>query len=74
MRYKFTLIAVLAFLALLFLFQNVSIVEIQFLFWSTSMPRSLLVVLLLLTGFLIGWLSHGFIGQRKHRARSKRKN
>ncbi|MBT8146829.1 MAG: LapA family protein [Gammaproteobacteria bacterium] len=67
MNYKLTIILILVGLALLFVFQNVAIVEIQFLFWSTSMPRSLLVVLLLATGVTIGWFLHGFIRHRKNR-------
>jgi uncharacterized integral membrane protein len=65
MNYKLTIILILAVLALLFVFQNVAIVEIQFLFWSTSMPRSLLVVLLLATGVTIGWFLHEFLRHRK---------
>jgi len=65
MNYKLIIIITLASLALLFIFQNVAIVEIQLLFWSTSMPRSLLVVLLLTTGITIGWFLHSFVRYRK---------
>ena len=40
---KLITILVLIGMALLFLVQNVAMVEIQFLFWSTSMPRSLMI-------------------------------
>lgn len=65
MNYKLIIILILAGLALLFVFQNVAVVEIQFLFWSTRMPRSLLVVLLLATGTTIGWFLHSFLRYRK---------
>ena len=45
-------------------FQNVAIVEIQFLFWAIRMPRALLVVLLLAIGMAIGWFLHSFIRHR----------
>ena len=67
MNYKLTIILILAGLALLFVFQNVAIVEIQFLFWSTRMPRSLLVVVLLITGVIIGWFLNGFLRHWKKR-------
>lgn len=64
MNYKLTIISVLAGIALLFILQNVAIVEIQFLFWAIRMPRSLLVVLLLAIGMAIGWFLHSFIRHR----------
>ncbi|MCF7821983.1 MAG: LapA family protein [Mariprofundaceae bacterium] len=52
---KLILILVLAGFAVLFIIQNVAIVEIQFLFWSMQISRSLLVFLLLAVGIIIGW-------------------
>ena len=58
------LILVLVGLVVLFIIQNVAVVEIQFLFWATQMPRSLLMFLLLAIGIIIGWFLHSYI---KHR-------
>ena len=58
-------ILVLIGLALLFIFQNVATVEIQFLFWSTSMPRSLMILLILMTGIVIGWFLRSYLRYRK---------
>jgi uncharacterized integral membrane protein len=44
--------------ALLFMLQNVGVVEIRFLIWSVSLSRSLLLFAVLLIGVLIGWLWH----------------
>lgn len=52
--------AVLLVLVLLFAVQNLAIVQVQFLFWSMSMPQALLVVLLLVVGFLLGWIVSSF--------------
>ena len=44
----------------LFILQNVGVVEIRFLFWSTSISRSLLLIIVLAVGILVGWLWHSF--------------
>ena len=53
----------------LFLIQNVANVEIQFMFWSVTMHRSTLVLLVLGVGVIVGWVLHG-IHVRTHRRRS----
>jgi uncharacterized integral membrane protein len=68
MNYKLIVIVIISSLALLFILQNISPTEIQFLFWSTRMPRALLIVLLLLAGFLLGWLANGYRHIHKGRA------
>lgn len=68
MHYKLAIVLILGGLALLFIFQNVAVVEIQFLIWSARMPRALLIVLVLATGMVIGWFLHSFLGHRKNRA------
>ena len=65
MTFRLFMIAVLAGLAVLFLIQNVGIVEIRFLFWSFSVSRSLLLFLVLCAGFAAGWLWHGFSAHRR---------
>jgi len=56
---------VLTILAVLFIIQNIAIVEIQFLFWSFSLPRSVFLVLFLAIGFLAGWLIDGSLFPKK---------
>jgi putative membrane protein len=65
MNYKLILVLILTGLAVLFIIQNVAIVEIQFLFWSIQMSRSLLIFLLLAIGIIIGWFLHGYLKYRK---------
>lgn len=69
MHFKLILILVLSALAVVFILQNVTDVEVQFLFWSTQLPRSLLIFLLLTTGFLLGWFLHGYLRFRRRRVR-----
>jgi putative membrane protein len=65
MNNKLIVILVLAGVVLLFVIQNVAIVEIQFLFWSIQMSRSLLIFFLLTVGIIIGWFLHGYLRYRK---------
>lgn len=58
MRIRFVLSLALLGAAVLFMLQNVGVVEIRFLLWSVSMSRSLLLFAVLLIGVLIGWLWH----------------
>jgi len=65
MNFKLIIILILAGLAVLFIIQNVALVEIQFLFWSIKMSRSLLMFLLLAIGMVMGWFLYGYVHIRK---------
>lgn len=67
MNAKLLLVLVLLGLAILFIIQNVAVVEIQFLFWSMQLSRSLLMFLVLAVGILIGWFLHAFLKHRRAR-------
>lgn len=56
---------ILTGLVILFVIQNVAVVEIQFLFWSFSIARSLLLFLVLGIGILLGWLLKSFAVMQK---------
>ncbi|MDP2945285.1 MAG: LapA family protein [Atribacterota bacterium] len=60
MNFKLILALILAGFAVLFIVQNVVVVEIRFLFWTLSMSRSLLTLFLLAIGVIIGWLLHSY--------------
>jgi uncharacterized integral membrane protein len=66
---KIILLVLLGGAIALFLIQNVADVEIQFLFWSVTMRRATLVLLVLGVGVVIGWVLHG-IHARTHRRRA----
>jgi len=69
MNIKLLLILILAGLAVIFIIQNVAVVEIQFLFWSFQMSRSLLMFFLLAMGIIMGWFLHGYLKYRKGKFR-----
>ena len=56
MGFKMILGIVLAGIAVLFIIQNVAVVELTFLFWTLSMSRALLMFLILTIGIILGWL------------------
>ena len=56
MNYKLGVGLGLAALVVLFIFQNTTVVELQFLWWRIGMSRALMIVLVLAIGVLIGWL------------------
>jgi len=67
MNAKLVLVLLLLGAAVLFIIQNVAVVEIQFLVWSIQMSRSLLMFLLLAVGMLIGWFLHAWLRHRRAR-------
>lgn len=68
MHFRLLLIALLSSLAVIFLIQNVTVVEIRFLFWTLSMSRSLLIFFLFAIGVIVGWLLHSYSMHRRKRA------
>ena len=68
MKYNLTLILILAGIAVLFIIQNTAVVETRFLFGSSQMSRSLLVLLLLAIGIIIGWFLRGHLKDYKEKS------
>ena len=66
MNARLLLILVASGVAVLFIIQNVAVVEIQFLFWSIQMSRSLLIFILLAVGMIIGWVLRAYLQHHKH--------
>ncbi|MDO8811752.1 MAG: LapA family protein [Gallionella sp.] len=69
MNLKLALILILSSMAVIFIVQNVAVVEIGFLFWRASMSGALLICFTLMIGFVLGWFSHSYLLYRK--AKSK---
>ena len=70
MNFKLVMIFILASLAVIFITQNVAVVEVSFLFWSISMSRALLIFFLLVIGFTLGWFLHSYLSYRKSKDES----
>ncbi|KAA3628895.1 MAG: LapA family protein [Proteobacteria bacterium] len=65
MNFKLIFALVLIGLVVLFVAQNVAIVEIRFLIWSIEMSRSLLMFAVLAIGITLGWLLHSHSDHRR---------
>tara|TARA_R110001606_G_C15404643_1_gene654164 strand:- start:42635 stop:42838 length:204 start_codon:yes stop_codon:yes gene_type:complete len=61
MNFKLGISVVIACFILIFVFQNTAIVEVKFLLWSLTMSRSLLILLFVGVGIIIGWLLKGHV-------------
>lgn len=59
-HFKLILSLILTGITVLFVIQNVAVVEISFMFWSIAMSGALLIFFVLATGIMIGWLTHGY--------------
>lgn len=70
MNLKLTLILILSSLAVVFIAQNVAVVEIGFLLWRASMSSALLIFFTLTIGFLLGWFLHSYLLHRKSKGGS----
>ncbi len=62
---KLIISLVLIIAVLVFAIQNIAAVDIQFLLWSFSIPRALLIATLLGIGFIIGMLFYSLVFRRR---------
>ncbi|MDO8412970.1 MAG: LapA family protein [Gallionellaceae bacterium] len=65
MNLKLALILILSSMAVIFIVQNVAVVEIGFLFWRAAMSSALLIFFTLMVGFILGWFLHSYLVYRK---------
>ena len=64
MHAKLVVSLVVACLVVIFMLQNTTVVQVRFLFWSLSMSRSLLIVVFVGVGVLVGWLLNSYVSFR----------
>ncbi len=67
MNYKLVTVLTLAGLAIIFILQNVTVVEIKFLFWSLQMSRAIFMFLMMAIGIVIGWILQSHLTHRRNR-------
>lgn len=68
MNWRFLLSLVLIGVVVLFIFQNIGVVEIRFLLWSAAISRSLLLLVVFVVGVLVGWIWHTLWRRARERA------
>jgi uncharacterized integral membrane protein len=64
MHFYLIVILALSGVAVIFIIQNVAAVDVNFLFWTISMSRALLIIFTLAIGFLLGWFLHTYYSYR----------
>lgn len=67
MYFKLLTAIVLLVLVLIFIFQNVEMVQIQFLVWQVETARGLMALIIFLVGVVTGWLGRSQLAHRKKR-------
>jgi len=65
MNAKLVVCLILAGLVVLFIVQNVTVIEVRFLFWTLSMSRALLMFFILAIGIIVGWFLHSLSASRR---------
>jgi len=63
--YKLISTLILIGLVVIFVIQNVAVVEIKFLLWSFEMSRSLLYFIIIAIGIVSGWLLNSYYRHKK---------
>lgn len=54
-KLKLLITVVLLTLVIVFMIQNAAVVEVRFLFWDAAIPRSILILMMLIIGIAVGW-------------------
>ena len=65
MQTKLVVTLVLVGLAVVFIVQNATVVDIRFLFWKLSMSRALFMFIMLAIGIVTGWILHSYFLHKK---------
>jgi len=65
---RFILGIAFGILALIFIFQNMQIIDVTFLAWTITTSRAVILLIILAAGFIVGW-AVGSIGRRRRKAK-----
>lgn len=71
-RLKPALLVALVVIGIVFALQNVAEVEVQFLLWSVTLPRAILLLVVLAVGIVIGAILHSIHVRRRQAPPSHR--
>ena len=65
---------ILAVLLIIILFQNTKNLDLELYFWTISMPKIIFILLLLILGFLGGFVTAKLMGKKKNKKIASAKN
>jgi len=71
MQVKKILIGILLFLLLLIIVQNLTVVEVKFLFWEMGVNLLLVILMPFLIGIVVGWLFRSLYSRQKREQADK---
>ena len=74
LNFKLIIILFLILVAALFLVQNTQVVDIRIIFWTYSMSVSIVIVLMLIVGILIGWFLRSYISYKNKKTKDLDEN
>jgi uncharacterized integral membrane protein len=61
---------VIGVLVIVFILQNIEMVEVSFLAWTISVNRAVMVLVVFAVGIVLGWIV-GSLGRRRRAAKQK---
>lgn len=67
MKFTFVLGVIFGILVVAFILQNTEIVEISFLFWTISISRALVVLLVFIIGIIVGAIIRDIRASKKEK-------
>jgi uncharacterized integral membrane protein len=71
MKFTFVLGVIIGILVVAFILQNTEIVEISFLFWTISISRALMVLLVFIVGIIVGAIIKDIGARKKEKKKEK---
>lgn len=73
MKAMFIIGVVIGILVVVFIIQNTEVVEFNYFFWTVSISRALMVLLVFITGIIIGAILRDVKIRKKEKAKTEKK-
>jgi putative membrane protein len=63
---KFVIGILVGVIVVIFVIQNGEVVDVSFLFWTLTVSRAVMVLVIFLVGTIFGWIGHS-LGRRRRK-------
>jgi putative membrane protein len=64
---KFIVGIIIGILVIIFMVQNVEVVDIQFLTWTIHLPRAIMILIVFVLGVCVGYVARGIRKRKKEK-------
>jgi uncharacterized integral membrane protein len=64
---KFIIGIIIGILVIVFMVQNVEVVDITFLAWTMHLPRAIMILIVFVLGIGVGYVAHGIRARKKEK-------